>query len=86
MNFKISRHAHDEMKQRRIPSSLVEDVLENPQQVVEEYGNKKGYQSKIDFGGGRIYLLRVIVNDTVDPAVVVTIYKTSKIQKYWREK
>ncbi|MBI5286516.1 MAG: DUF4258 domain-containing protein [Deltaproteobacteria bacterium] len=85
MKFKISKHAEEEMKRRQIPDTLVKSVLENPQQVVEEYGNKKAYQSQIDFGEGKIYLLRVIVNDTVNPAVVVTIYKTSKIQKYWRE-
>jgi hypothetical protein len=31
------------------------------------------------------YLLRVIVDDNVDSAVVVAVYKTSKIKKYWRE-
>jgi hypothetical protein len=38
----------------------------------------------VDFGGGKTYLLRVMVNETVDPAVVVTAYRTSKIKKYWR--
>lgn len=42
------------------------------------------YQSLVDFGGGKTYLLRVMVNETVDPAVVVTAYRTSKIKKYWR--
>ena len=63
---------------------LVEAVLEKPQQIVEEYGNKKAYQSKIDFGKGIIYLLRVIVDDTVNPKSVVTAYRTSKMEKYWR--
>ena len=30
------------------------------------------------------YLLRLFVNETVDPAVVATLYRTSKIKKYWR--
>ena len=30
---------------------------------------------------GKIYLLRVIVDDSVDPAVVVTAYRTTKIEK-----
>jgi len=34
-------------------------------------------------GGGTISLLRAIVDDTVDPAIVVTVYRTSKIAKYW---
>jgi hypothetical protein len=85
LKFKISHHAEDEINRRRIPFNLVESVLENPQQVVEEYGDKKAYQSKIDFGDGKIYLLRVIVDENVKPMVVVTVYRTSKIKKYWRE-
>jgi hypothetical protein len=49
-----------------------------------ERGGKKAYQSQLDFGGGKIFLLRAIVDETVDPAMVVTVYRTSKISKYWR--
>lgn len=39
-------------------------------------------------GKEKKYLVRVIVDDIVDdtvgPAQVVTVYKTSKINKYWR--
>jgi hypothetical protein len=84
MKFEFSRHALEEMNRRRIPGDLVETILLNPQQVVDEYGNRKAYQSIIDTGAGRTYLIRVILNDAVEPARVVTVYKTSKIQKYWR--
>jgi hypothetical protein len=63
---------------------MLESVLENPQQVLPERGGKKAYQSQLDFGGGNIFLLRAIVDETVDPAMVVTVYRTSKISKYWR--
>ena len=72
------------MERRKISKSLLEVVLEQPQQIVNEYGGKKSYQSKINFGGGKIYLLRVIVDDTMEPALVITAYYTSKIEKYWR--
>jgi CRISPR/Cas system-associated endonuclease Cas1 len=85
MSFKFSRHVEDEIKRRKIFANFVESVLQNPQQIVEEYGNKKAYQSKVDFGEGKVYLLRVIVADNVDPAIVVTVYRTSKVKKYWRE-
>ena len=62
----------------------METILQNPQQIVDEYGNKKAYQSILDLGTGKDYLVRVIVNDSVEPAKVVTVYKTSKIAKYWR--
>lgn len=85
MNYKISRHAQIEMERRNIPQSLVESVLNAPGQVVSEKEGRKVYQSKIDFGSGKTFLLRVIVVDDIDPAVVITVYKTSKIEKYWRE-
>ena len=85
MNFKLSKHAEEELRLRRIPRGLLDSVLQNPQQVVPERGNKKAYQSQLDFGGGKMFLLRAIVDDTIDPAVVVTVYRTSKISTYWRE-
>jgi|APFre7841882590_1041340.scaffolds.fasta_scaffold52430_1 hypothetical protein len=84
LNFKLSRHVREEMERRSIPLTMLESVLENPQQVLAERGGKKAYQSQLDFGGGKIFLLRAIVDETVDPAMVVTVYRTSKISKYWR--
>jgi hypothetical protein len=84
MNFRYSRHALEEMARRGIPQHMVDDVLANPQQVVDTPDGKKAYQSQLDFGGGRIFLLRVIVAEDVDPNLVVTVYRTSRIAKYWR--
>ena len=85
MKFRLSNHAREEMERRGIPLALVESVLDSPQQVVIEKSGKEGYQSQIDFGDGRIFLLRVIVAYDVDPTVVITVYRTSKIEKYWRQ-
>jgi len=35
-------------------------------------------------GEGKSYSIRVMINPTTDPAQIVTVYKTSKIGKYWR--
>ncbi|MFM2064964.1 MAG: hypothetical protein RLZZ507_4635 [Cyanobacteriota bacterium] len=85
MTYKISRHAQIEMERRQISLSLVESVLDNPQQIILEREGRKVYQSKVDFGNGKLFLLRVIVADDLDPKVVITVYRTSKIEKYWRE-
>ncbi len=85
MTYKISRHAQIEMERRQIYLSLVESVLDNPQQIILEREGRKVYQSKVDFGNGKLFLLRVIVADDIDPKVVITVYRTSKIEKYWRE-
>lgn len=84
MNFKLSNHALGEMQRRKIPISFVEAVLENPQQILQQDEEIAIYQSQLDFGIGKLYLLRVFVNIMVNPAVVVTVYRTSQIQKYWR--
>ncbi len=84
MRFRFSNHALEEMARRGIPREMLESVLNNPQQVVIEREGKKAYQSQMDLGGGRMYLLRVLVNDELDPAVVVTVYRTRNVQKYWR--
>jgi len=85
MKFEISRHARNEMNRRGISEDLVLAVLQNPGQIVDEYGNMKAYQSITGSETGKNYLVRVIVNDTVEPEKVVTVYKTSKVKKYWRE-
>lgn len=84
MRFKLSRHAQEEMKRRAIPPAFVEAVLEKPDQIVPARRGKHVYQSQFDFGSGKIFLVRAIVDDQVDPPTVVTVYRTSKIGKYWR--
>ncbi len=84
MKFRLSNHTKEEMQCRGIPLDFVEFVLNSPQQIIKEKGNKKAYQSQIDFGDGRIFLLWVIVAEEVDPAFVVKVCRTSKINKYWR--
>lgn len=61
MNFKLSRHAQEEMRRRNIPPALLDSVLHHPQQIVPAAGGRKAYQSRLDFGGGKIFLLRAIV-------------------------
>lgn len=84
MKFEIFGHAMEESNRRGISRDIVESVLNNPGQIIDSYGEKKAYQSKIVFGSGKIYLVRVIVKEYVDHAVVVTVYRTSRIEKYWR--
>jgi len=85
MEYKISRHAQTEMERRNISLPQVESVLDSPQQILLKREGRKVYQSKVEFGNGKIFLLRVIVADDVEPKVVITVYRTSKIEKYWSE-
>jgi hypothetical protein len=84
MEYKFSNHALEEMKKRKVPLSFVESVLENPQQTLQQNEEIIIYQSQIDFGTGKLYLLRVFINVTIDPVVIITVYRTSQIKKYWK--
>ena len=71
------------MELRGIPLTVVEVVLAAPQQKVPGYGNIVCYQSQVNINQ-KAYLVRVMVNETVSPPTVVTVYRTSKISKYWK--
>jgi len=83
MKFHFSRHVLDEMNKRKIPQKLVEHTLHAPEQKVPEVDEITCYQSQVEIDG-KTYLLRIMVNEMMKPAVVVTMYRTSKISKYWR--
>lgn len=83
MSFVFSNHVQEELVERKIARELVEQVLQSPEQKVPEVEKVTCYQSRVDMNG-KEYLLRVMVNETVTPAKVVTVYRTSKVAKYWR--
>jgi len=72
------------MERRGISLDLLEQLLQHPQQIVPETRGKKAYQSIIDFGAGKKFVVRAIVADENDPPVVITVYRSSKVHKYGR--
>ncbi|MBE9193655.1 DUF4258 domain-containing protein [Gloeocapsopsis crepidinum LEGE 06123] len=80
MNFALTTHAQEQLAKRKLPLFLLLTVIEHPQQEFEEDGVKV-YQSQFNYNG-KTQLFRVFVNDSVDPMLVITIYVTSKIDKY----
>ena len=84
LRFHFSKHVLEELEERQIPRMLVERVLESPEQNTAVLKNINCYQSRVEISGKQ-YVLRVLVNETVQPPVVITAYRTSKIRKYWRE-
>jgi hypothetical protein len=83
MDFRLSDHAKKEMERRQIPEDVLDSVMRDPQQIVPETRGRKAYQSQISFGG-KMFLVRAIVVEGPRPPLVVTVYRTSKISKYWR--
>jgi hypothetical protein len=69
------------MQRRGIPLAVVESILDAPAQKIPEHGDVVCYQSQVEINH-KAYLVRVMVNE--ESAKVVTVYRTSKIGKYWR--
>ena len=85
MEFRLSRHAEWEITRRGIPLALVQAAVKHPEQrLLDESGMDRWiYQSRLRFEDGKMYLLRVVVAEGEEPPVIVTAYRTSKIEKYW---
>ena len=88
MDFRLSGHAEWEMARRGIPLALVQSVMNHPEQrlVDESRAGRWIYQPRLAFEDGKIYLLRVVVDEDEEPPAVITVYRTSKIEKYWSAK
>ena len=83
--FVFTDHALAEMARRGISQEHVRDVLTSPEQMEEIREGRAVYQAKYDTGEPRKpYLLRIFVDIDRKPPHVVTVYRTSKIEKYWR--
>lgn len=80
-DFVLSIHAAEQIERRSIDIQLVYDVLNQPQQILEQE-NETIYQSIVSIEQ-RNYLLRIFVNEKVIPKLVITVYLTSKIDKYY---
>jgi hypothetical protein len=87
MDFVISKHAEEQMLRRSITYETVLKILSNPDQIISDNENLPTviYQSLIK-EENRLFLYRVIINKTKDPNVVITVYKTTKISKYYESK
>lgn len=83
MDYELSKHVHEEMERRGIPLAVVESVLASPDQKVPELDTIVCYQSKVEINR-KTCLVRVMVNEAELPPRVVTAYRTSKVNKYWK--
>lgn len=84
-DFVVSGHARLEMERRGISDEAVRQVLIAPEQRFTIRGGRIVLQSRLMLGApAAMYLVRVIVDIDRRPAEVVTVYRTTKLAKYWR--
>ena len=84
--IRISNHAREQMKERGITEEMVLGIISSPQQTIPQGLEKMIYQSVKYFEEEkRNFLVRVFVNIIKQPNLVITVYRTSKIEKYWQD-
>jgi Domain of unknown function (DUF4258) len=84
--FIISGHARFEMERRGISDEVVRQVLESAEQRFQTRKGRVVFHSRVLLGvPATMYLVRVVVDVDRRPAEVVTVYRTTKLSKYWRE-
>jgi hypothetical protein len=81
----LSEHVRLQAARRGIEEEIVRTVAETPEQVVRVREGREVRQSRVSFPPeGKLYLVRVFVDTSPDSQTVVTVYRTSRIAKYWR--
>ncbi len=85
MDYQFSLHALEQMTLREISEKVVDDILSGPDQIVEQDGLFI-YQSIVSDFKVQPCLIRVFVNSGKIPPMIVTVYRTSKIEKYYEDK
>lgn len=75
----LTTHALSQARRRGISEALVRQVATAPAQIMPVRSGREVRQSR--FGTG---LVRVVVDRCPDDIVVVTVYRTTKLAKYWR--
>ena len=78
MPISFTKHALERMRIRGITKEEIIDTINNPKKELNDsFGNVIAHKVK------KKYLLRVFYNIKEDSKIVITAYKTSKIDKYF---
>ena len=86
MDVIIKEHARFEIQRRRIEETDIITVINQPQQRTSSMKGRIVLQSKyFDKMEQKEMLLRVIGKESQEGFVVITAYKTSRIEKYWKK-
>ena len=85
LHYQLTDHAELERQRREIELDVVEYVLRNAEQTAMVRPGCCLYQARINYGDPpKQYLVRIFVDVDRPLPEIVTIYRTSKIDKYWR--
>ncbi len=81
--IRIAPHAAQNLQDREIPPGEVYRTIDQPEAVAPSYDRRRVYMRRYhDTILNQVMLLRVVVEESPRERVVVTVYKTSRIERY----
>ena len=84
MEIVFSNHSLFEMKKRQIDKEIVNKIFNTPHQRIPSKKGRVIVQGKyLNQHEGEEMLLRIIGKEKENVFYIITVYKTSKIGKYW---
>ena len=84
-DYIFSKHALERIEERLIPMDVVLAVINSLENII--VGEEMViHQAIVNFEGKGEFLVRVFVNTIKQPPIVITVYKTSKPDKYYESK
>jgi len=81
IKFKHLKHAIEQIDHWNLDINLINETLEHPDKIIIDDTGLSVYQ-KLDMINQKPYLYRVFVNTKKNPPLIVTVYRTSKTEKY----
>ena len=80
----LSKHAREQAARRGLSEEIVLAVARAPEQRLVVRPGRELRHSRVAMStGGTLYLVRVVADAGPTDEMVVTVYRTSKIEKYW---
>ena len=87
MDVILSKHAQEQMQRRNINyEHVLSTVLQPDQVIVDDEDTDITICQSLIKEDEQMFLLRVFVNKAKHPNVIVTLYRTTKIVKYYESK
>jgi hypothetical protein len=81
--IRLTAHAWQQLQYRHIPETVVAMVAARPEQTIR-LGSRRQIRQSIVPLEGRRYLVRVVIELVRGDTEVITVYRTSKVARYWR--
>ncbi len=83
IEYTISKHCLEQINLRSITEDEISRIIKNPDSIIKQDEEITVYQALTN---DKMFLIRIFVNILKHPNLVVTAYKTSKIDKYYENK